>query len=81
MFYEEGNTTSWASWTAISDSIITLNFESIFLVKERFIMSIEFSLRYNSSSLRFDLIPWQFQNMMFRPMKFDNGYLSWMTVT
>ena len=44
-------------------------------------MSIEFSLRYNSSSLPFDLIPWQFQNMMFRPMKFDNGYLSWMTVT
>ena len=44
-------------------------------------MSIEFSLRYNSSSLRFDLIPWQFQNVMFRPMKLDNGYLSWMTVT
>ena len=44
-------------------------------------MSIEFSLRYNSSSLRFDLIPWQFQNVMFRPMKLSNRYLSWMTVT
>ena len=42
-------------------------------------MSIEFSLRYNSSSLRFDLIPWQFQNVIFRQR--DNGYLSWMTVT
>ena len=29
-------------------------------------MSIEFSFRYNSSSLRFDLTPWQFQNVMFR---------------
>ena len=37
-------------------------------------MSIEFSLRYNSSSLRFDLIHWQFQNVMFRPMKLDNLY-------
>ena len=44
-------------------------------------MSIEFSLRYNSSSLRFDLIPWQFQNVMFRPMKLSNRYLSWMTGT
>ena len=44
-------------------------------------MSIEFSLRYNYSSLRFDLIPWQFQNVMFRPMKLSNRYLSWMTVT
>ena len=44
-------------------------------------MSIEFSFRYNSSSLRFDLIPWQFQNVMFRPMKLSNRYLSWMTVT
>ena len=43
-------------------------------------MSIEFSFRYNSSSLRFDLIPWQFQNVMFRPMKLSNRYLSWMTV-
>ena len=32
-------------------------------------MSISFSFRYNSSSLRFGLIPWQFQNKMFRPMK------------
>ena len=44
-------------------------------------MSIEFSLRYNSSSLRFDLAPWQFQNMMIRPMKLDkfffHGYLLW----
>ena len=44
-------------------------------------MSIEFSLRYNSSSLRFDLIPWQFQNVMFRPMKLKKGYWSWLTVT
>ena len=44
-------------------------------------MSIEFSLRYNSSSLRFDLIPWQFQNVMFRPIKLSNRYLSWMNVT
>ena len=44
-------------------------------------MSIVFSFRYNSSSLRFDLIPWQFQNVMFRLMKLDNGYLSWMTMT
>ena len=44
-------------------------------------MSIEFSFRYNSSSLRFDLTPWQFQNVMFRPMKLSNRYLSWMTVT
>ena len=39
MFYEEGNTTSWASWTVISDSIITLDFESNLFVKERFIKS------------------------------------------
>ena len=44
-------------------------------------MSTEFSFRYNSSSLRFDLMPWQFQNVMFRPMKLSNRYLSWMTVT
>ena len=44
-------------------------------------MSIEFSFRYNSSSLRFALTPWQFQNVMFRPMKLSNRYLSWMTVT
>ena len=44
-------------------------------------MSTEFSFRYNSSSLRFDLTPWQFQNVMFRPMKLISRYLSWMTVT
>ena len=43
-------------------------------------MSIVFSFRYNSSSLRFDLIPWQFLNTMFRPRKFIKRYLSWMTV-
>ena len=43
-------------------------------------MSITFSFRYNSSSLCFGLMPWQFQNRMFRPMKLDKGYLSWMTV-
>ena len=56
MFYEEGNTTSWASWTVISNSIITLDFEGNLFVKERLLramMSIEFSLRYNSISLRF----------------------------
>ena len=44
-------------------------------------MSIEFSFRYNSSSLRFDLIPWQFQNKIFRPMKLVNRYLPWVTVS
>ena len=43
-------------------------------------MSIEFSFRYNSSSLRFGLILWQFQNKIFRPMKLVNRYLSWVTV-
>ena len=43
-------------------------------------MSIEFSFRYNSSSLCFGLIPWQFQNKIFRPMKLVNRYLSWVTV-
>ena len=41
-------------------------------------MSITFSFRYNSSSLRFGLVPWQFQNKMFKPMKVIKGYLSWM---
>ena len=41
-------------------------------------MSITFSFRYNSSSLRFGLIPWQFQNKMFKPMKVIKGCLSWM---
>ena len=41
-------------------------------------MSITFSFRYNSSSLRFGLIPWHFQNKMFKPMKVIKGYLSWM---
>ena len=39
MFYEEGNTTSSASGTVISDSIITLNFEINLFGKERFIKS------------------------------------------
>ena len=43
-------------------------------------MSIAFSFRYDSSSLRFDLIPWQFQNTMFKPMKLIKRYLSWMTM-
>ena len=43
-------------------------------------MSIVFSFRYNSSSLRFGLIPWQFQNTMFKPMKLIKRYLSWMTM-
>ena len=41
-------------------------------------MSNSFSFRYNSSSLRFDLIPGQFQNKIFRPMKLIKAYLSWM---
>ena len=41
-------------------------------------MSNSFSFIYNSSSLSLDLIPWQFQNRMFRPMKVVKGYLSWM---
>ena len=43
-------------------------------------MSVAFSLGKISSSLRFDLIPWQFQNTMFRPMKLIKRYLSWMTM-
>ena len=43
-------------------------------------MSITFSFRYNSSSLRFGLIPWQFQNKMFKLMKVVKGYLSWDTM-
>ena len=43
-------------------------------------MSIEFSFRYNSSSLRFGLIPWQFQNKIFSSMKWVSRYLSWVTV-
>ena len=35
------------------------------------ITSMTFSFRYNSSSFRFDLIPWQFQNKMFVPMKWS----------
>ena len=44
----------------------------------RSITSIIFSFRYNSSSLHFGLIPWQFQNKMFVPMKLVKGYLSWL---
>ena len=43
-------------------------------------MSISFSFIYNSSSLRFGLIPWQFQNKIFKPMKVIKGYLSWMVM-
>ena len=41
MFYEEGNTTSWGSWTVISDSIITWDFEIDLFMKERFIKSYD----------------------------------------
>ena len=37
MFYEEGNSSSGPSWTAIFDCIITLNFEINFFGKERLI--------------------------------------------
>ena len=47
-------------------------------VSLRAIMSITFSFRYNSSSLCFALIPWQFKNKMFKPMKVVRGYLPWM---
>ena len=43
-------------------------------------MSISFSFIYNSSFLRFGLIPWQFQNKIFKPMKVIKGYLSWMVM-
>ena len=43
-------------------------------------MSISFSFIYNSSSLRFGLRPWQFQNKIFKPMKVIKGYLSWMVM-
>ena len=41
-------------------------------------MSVMFSFRCNSSSLRFGLMPWKFQNRMFKPTKVIKGYLSWM---
>ena len=53
--------------------IITLNFEIYFLVRAT--MSKLFSFWYNSSSLRFGPMPWQFQNMMFVPMKANIRYL------
>ena len=37
MFYKEGNTSFLASWTVVSNSIITWNFEIDFFGKERFI--------------------------------------------
>ena len=40
-------------------------------------MSNSFSIIYHSSSLRFGLIPWQFQNKIFKLMKVIKGYLSW----
>ena len=39
MFYKEGNTSFLASWTVVSNSIITLDFEIDFFVKERFVKS------------------------------------------
>ena len=33
-----------------------------------------------TDTLRFGLIPWQFQNRMFKPMKMIKGYLSWMVM-
>ena len=38
-------------------------------------MSISFSFMYNSSSLRFGLIPWQFQSKIFKPMKVVKGWM------
>ena len=72
MFYEECNSTSGPSGTVIFYCIITLNFEINFLVRNvsfRATMSKLFSFKYNSSSLRFYLMPKQFQNMLFVPMK------------
>ena len=40
-------------------------------------MSKLFSFRYNSSSLPFGPMPWQFQNIMFVPMKTNIRYLPW----
>ena len=42
-------------------------------VSFRAITSIIFSFKYNSSSLHFGLIPCQFQNKMFVPMKLVKG--------
>ena len=39
MFYKEGNTSFLASWTVVSNSIITWNSEIDFFGKERFIKS------------------------------------------
>ena len=39
MFDKEGNTSFLASWTVVSNSIITLDFEIDFFVKERFVKS------------------------------------------
>ena len=54
-----------ASSTVISDGIITWNFEIVFFLLRNVlfsaITSITFFFRYNSSSLRFGLIPLQFQ--------------------
>ena len=41
-------------------------------------ISTVFSFRYNSRSLCFDLIHWQFQNRMFKPMKLIKRYMLWM---
>ena len=49
---------------------MTLNLEINVLVRNvSFSATVSklFSFRYNSSSLRFELMPWQFQNMMFVP--------------
>ena len=37
MFYEDGNTSSIASWMVVSDSIISWDFEIVLFAKERFI--------------------------------------------
>ena len=39
MFYQEGNTSSLASWTFVSDSIITWDFEIVLSAIKRFIWS------------------------------------------
>ena len=59
------------------------NLKVIFLLRNvsfRATMSVSFSFICNSSSLRFGLIPWQFQNKIFKPIKVIKGYLSWMVM-
>ena len=58
--------------------IITLNSEIVFFMNVSFRPTVSklLSLRYNSCSFGFDLIPWKFQNKIFVPTKANIRYLS-----